>query len=191
MIHRSFLIRSFRSPLYAYTRMTCISAAATILREYARVKEMDVAAIWIVPAFTIAAAMILMLDLLHKLISDPDIDTYRKMVEIAVEGLSLDIENRMAVRGAKILQALLNEEAERHVPPSRQYDSDRKATADASSTDSEITEDENLSPDSQMAVNYNELEAWFDECVPCSGNTDAGMIPISELTFDTTYESMF
>ncbi|KAH9214757.1 hypothetical protein DL95DRAFT_461823 [Leptodontidium sp. 2 PMI_412] len=112
MIHRSFLIRSFRSPLYAYTKMTCISAATTILREHSRVKEMDVAAIWIVPAFTIAARIIMMLDLLHKPKSDSDIPNCRQVVQTAIEGLPMDTNNRMDARGAMILVALLKEEAE-------------------------------------------------------------------------------
>ena len=110
MIHRPFLMKSFKDPLYTYTRVTCLSAALTILKEYERIKDTDVSSIWVVPAFTISGAIVVMLDLLHK--TDLDIaDLSRKdLVLSALAGLEQDHGNYMAERGVRLLRALLRKE---------------------------------------------------------------------------------
>jgi hypothetical protein len=67
---------------------------------------MDVSTIWIIPAFTITAAIIVMLDLLHQPTSNPGIAEHQKLVEIAAASLSSNADNGMAVRGAKILEII-------------------------------------------------------------------------------------
>ncbi|KAJ9142975.1 Fungal transcriptional regulatory protein, N-terminal [Pleurostoma richardsiae] len=83
MIHRAFLLRSFRSPMYAYTRTTCLSASLTILREYERIGSSAVADIWVVPAFTISAAIIVALDLLYRAEATAESRRNRELVQAA------------------------------------------------------------------------------------------------------------
>ena len=90
-------------------------AALTILKEYERVKGTDVAALWVVPAFTISAAIIVMLDLLHKLETETCDHDRRALVLEAVSGLERDQNNFMATRGVKLLQTLLRREHELRV----------------------------------------------------------------------------
>ncbi|KAL2890431.1 hypothetical protein HOO65_020973 [Ceratocystis lukuohia] len=68
MIHRSFLIKSFQDPqTYDFTRRTCVSAALTILNEFHRVKNNDVVRLWIIPTFTVSAAIVIGLDISYRM----------------------------------------------------------------------------------------------------------------------------
>lgn len=89
--------------------MTCLSAALTTLREYNRVRLMDVSVLWAIPAYTIAACLIVIMDLLHRhQYTVEDYET-QKLVEQAILGLSQSEHNKMAARGVFILKALLEE----------------------------------------------------------------------------------
>ncbi|KAI5917494.1 hypothetical protein F4810DRAFT_44045 [Camillea tinctor] len=112
MIHRAFLVQSFRSPVYAYTRTTCLSASLTILKEYQRLSP-SASNIWIVPAFTISAAIIVALDLLYTPEPTAQAEKNRLLVSQTISSLSSTKQHKMAVRGASILTALLGEEQER------------------------------------------------------------------------------
>ncbi|KAL5601113.1 hypothetical protein BROUX41_005927 [Berkeleyomyces rouxiae] len=68
MIHRSFLIKSFQDPqTYELTRRTCVSSALTILNEFRRVKNKDVVRLWIIPTFTVSAAIVIGLDISYRI----------------------------------------------------------------------------------------------------------------------------
>ena len=171
--------------------MTCISAATTILREHSRVKEMDVAAIWIAPAFTIAAGIIMMLDLLHKPKSDSDMPNCRQMVQTAIEGLSMDTDNRMDARGAMILVALLKEEAEGRDQHSSGH-GDFRSTSMPDILEQDQIHGHSYLKDSgsslsHVSINYDELEAWIEYSMPCHSSTDAGIVPIDNFTYGTGY----
>ncbi|KAK6376044.1 hypothetical protein LTS17_007295 [Exophiala oligosperma] len=173
MIHRSFMIKSFRESRYTYTRVTCVSAALTILREYDRIKHSNVASVWVVPAFTISAAIIIMLDLLHKSVTDETTLARRGMVQSVVTNLEQDKHNVMAMRGSKLLRALLNREIEmREAQVSPQDDFH-------CSFDNEI-----FGPPPQFAPNipgdgedgslpfqYGAFESWFEGSVPYFSST--------------------
>ncbi|KAJ9646183.1 hypothetical protein H2204_000846 [Knufia peltigerae] len=173
MIHRSFMIKSFRESRYTYTRVTCVSAALTILREYDRIKHSNVASVWVVPAFTISAAIIIMLDLLHKSVTDETTLARRGMVQSVVTNLEQDKHNVMSMRGSKLLRALLNREIEmREAQVSPQDDFH-------CSFDNEI-----FGPPPQFAPNipgdgedgslpfqYGAFESWFEGSVPYFSST--------------------
>lgn len=174
MIHRSFLIKIFRDPRYSYTRVTCVSAALTIVREYERIKDGDVAAIWVVPAFTISAAIVIMLDLLHTPIPDETTLSRRRMIQGVTASLERDRANIMAMRGVKLLRALMNREIEI-----------REAQPDtAQSTNGHMDYEDMFGPPPPLGsllkgqdgvpLDYGGFEALFEGCVPyfSSGDLD-------------------
>ena len=67
MIHRSFLLKSLQSPLYLFTRNTCVSAAMTILREHGELSASGSGcfSIWVHSAFCVTATVVLCLNILH------------------------------------------------------------------------------------------------------------------------------
>ncbi|CAK7218040.1 hypothetical protein SBRCBS47491_003371 [Sporothrix bragantina] len=66
MIHRSCLSESFTNPAFAFTRHTCIAASKTIIKEYKAVVREEGPVLWVHQAFSVAASIILILDLLHR-----------------------------------------------------------------------------------------------------------------------------
>ncbi|SPO07172.1 uncharacterized protein DNG_09866 [Cephalotrichum gorgonifer] len=109
MIHRSFLSESFTKPAFAFTRRTCLAASKTIIKEYKCVVEEDGPVIWIHQAFSIAASIILILDILHREPGEREIAEHRQLIEDIVEILKKYRNSMIAVRGAKLLCALLEE----------------------------------------------------------------------------------
>ena len=107
MIHRSFLVRSFQDPTYAFTPRTCAAAASTILHEFNRVKVTDMVKLWTISTFTVGAAIVLYLDIIYDQ-DDPnnrgnDLD----LVIEAVSGLKLLYYDQIACRDVKVLEALV------------------------------------------------------------------------------------
>ena len=159
------MVKSFRESRYTYTRVTCVSAALTILREYERIKHSDVASIWVVPAFTISAAIIIMLDLLHRPVPDETTASRKEIIQNVIAGLELDTSNVMAMRGAKLLRALLKRESDM-----------RQAQTVPESESSHSLEHEMFGPPPQLASNiggegslfmdYGGFESWFEGSVP-------------------------
>lgn len=107
MIHRSFLVRSFHDPTYAFTRRTCAAAASTILHEFNRVKMTDMVKLWTVSTFTVGAAIVLYLDIIY----DQDDPSNRRndldLVLETVSGLKLLYYDQIACRGVKVMEALM------------------------------------------------------------------------------------
>lgn len=66
MIHRPFLVQSFVSPQYHYTRSTCVAAATTLLRAHEQICLADDISIWTHSAFCVTAAIVLSLELLYR-----------------------------------------------------------------------------------------------------------------------------
>ncbi|KAF4125820.1 hypothetical protein GMORB2_1066 [Geosmithia morbida] len=119
MIHRSFLSESFTNPAFAFTRRTCLAAAKTIIKEYKCVVDEggdgdgDAGpVIWVHQAFSVAAAIILVLDMFHR---DPDSDVevpeHRRLVEDVIRILRTCRNSSVAVRGVRLLCRLLEETA--------------------------------------------------------------------------------
>lgn len=109
MIHRSFLSDSFTNPAFAFTRRTCLAASKTIIKEYKCVVEEDGPVLWIHQAFSVAASIILLLDVLHRDPSDRQSSQHRQLAEDTVEILCRFPNSMIAVRGVKLLRALLTE----------------------------------------------------------------------------------
>lgn len=109
MIHRSFLSDSFINPAFAFTRRTCLAASKTIIKEYKCVVDEDGPILWIHQAFSIAASIILLLDVLHRDPSDRDSIDHRQLVEEVVEILRYYRSSMIASRGIRLLGALLAE----------------------------------------------------------------------------------
>lgn len=109
MIHRSFLSESFTNPAFAFTRRTCLAASKTIIKEYKAVVEEDGPVLWIHQAFSIAASIILVLDVLHRDIHDRECTEHQQLVRDIMEILQCHHNSMIAVRGVKLLEALLGE----------------------------------------------------------------------------------
>ncbi|KAF1991621.1 hypothetical protein K402DRAFT_129831 [Aulographum hederae CBS 113979] len=113
MIHRAFLGQSFLNPAFAVTRKTCIAAAKTILKEercaakQSREHEDEGPVLWIYHAFAVAASIVLSLDLLHRKRSDPEYSEHRQMVQDGIEILRNYDNSAIAIRGVRLLSALL------------------------------------------------------------------------------------
>lgn len=109
MIHRSFLSESFTNPVFAFTRRTCLAAAKTIIKEYREVVEEDGPVLWIHQAFSVAACIILLLDILHRDPDEAECVEHRRLVEDVLDILRLYRHSMIASRGIKIVSALLGE----------------------------------------------------------------------------------
>ena len=107
MIHRSFLLDSFVNPAFAFTRRTCLAASKTIVKEYKALIEEDGPTLWIHQAFAVAASITLLLDVLHREINENECYEHRALVEEVLEILQRRPESMIAVRGVRLLKALL------------------------------------------------------------------------------------
>ncbi|KAL5119249.1 hypothetical protein ACEQ8H_002736 [Pleosporales sp. CAS-2024a] len=114
MIHRAFLLKSFESPAYLFTRQTCVSAARTILREHDEISKAgpDCPPIWIHSAFCVAAIVVVCLELrhCHSTMSTERKDDYVQLIRDARQRLSLSKHDAMAHRGVHLVDAMLNEQ---------------------------------------------------------------------------------
>ncbi|KAI7335288.1 hypothetical protein KC315_g3325 [Hortaea werneckii] len=115
MIHRSFLLKSLQSPLYLFTRNTCVSAAMTILREHGELSTSGSGcfSIWVHSAFCVTAMVVLCLNILHadKQIP-PSLCSVEQQVELVMSARTR-LENQrcdvMARRGVHLIDAMLEE----------------------------------------------------------------------------------
>ena len=110
MMHRAFLGKSFTNPAFGFTRRTCIAAAKTILKELRQVGEEE-PFFWIDQACMVAAGITLALDLLHREPDEMEFEAHRMSVELAIEMLRKFDASMIAIRGVKLLSALLAERA--------------------------------------------------------------------------------
>ena len=180
-IHKPFLVKSFKSPTYAYTRVTCLSAALTILKEYDRIKSSDVATIWVVPAFTFSGAIVVMLDLLHKVEVETADESRRDLVIAAVLGLEADVSNVMAARGAKLLRALLNREQKLRSP--QQQASQAQLNAD---TGQRTALQQQFPGLIGSEVPPDEMESWFAGNSPYYHGAALDLSVMDDLSYSIT-----
>ncbi|CAK7229228.1 hypothetical protein SCUCBS95973_007150 [Sporothrix curviconia] len=114
MIHRSCLSKSFTSPAFAFTRHTCIAASKTIIKEYKAVACEEGPVLWVHQAFSVAASIILILDVLHRQPGEEQQHAeHEGLVQDVVSILQQYPHSMIAVRGIKLLCALLDEVGER------------------------------------------------------------------------------
>ncbi|KAM0322269.1 hypothetical protein ACHAQA_009558 [Verticillium albo-atrum] len=109
MIHRSFLSDSFTNPAFAFTRRTCLAASKTIIKEYKCAVVENGPVLWIHQAFSVAAAIILILDVLHRGPAQREWAEHRALAENVVSILASCQNSMIASRGVSLLSALLAE----------------------------------------------------------------------------------
>ncbi|KAH8195107.1 hypothetical protein TruAng_010727 [Truncatella angustata] len=109
MIHRPFLLRSFRVPLYDFTRRTCTAAAMTILREHELLIQDDELSIWTHTAFCITAAVILCFEIYHTSNDVAVVEGYKSLVEATRDRLVSRDSDLLAQRGVALIEALLEQ----------------------------------------------------------------------------------
>ena len=110
MIHRSCLSESFTNPAFAFTRQTCIAASKTIIKEYRAVVCEEGPVLWVHQAFSVAASIILILDVLHRRPGEERQHAeHERLVEEVVAILRQFPHSMIAVRGIRLLRALLDE----------------------------------------------------------------------------------
>ncbi|PWY74303.1 hypothetical protein BO70DRAFT_341121 [Aspergillus heteromorphus CBS 117.55] len=134
MIHRKFLELSFTNPVFARTRRTCVAAARTIIKEQKEAIHDSGPVLWIHHAFSVAASIILCLDLFHRPPSDPETTYHRQLIHDGLEILSHSESNMIARRGVHLLEALLARERDRNEVthlPSPQHERDGTGYAHA------------------------------------------------------------
>jgi hypothetical protein len=109
MIHRSFLSESFTNPAFSFTRRTCLAAARTIIKGYKSTVDDDEPTLWIHQAFSVAASIILILDVLHRSPNETEYKEHKQLAEDTVEILRQCQNSMIATRGVKLLSALFEE----------------------------------------------------------------------------------
>ncbi|QGA16062.1 hypothetical protein EYB26_003729 [Talaromyces marneffei] len=107
MIHRKFLWQSFTNQAFEFTRKTCIAASKTIIRAQKQIAKDNEPDLWIYHAFSVAASIILSLDLRFRLPSDSEYGEHHALVCDMIVILSESETSMIAKRGVKILQLLL------------------------------------------------------------------------------------
>jgi len=109
MLHRPFLLLSFRSAKYIFTRRTCIAAALTILRQQERSLACDDILVWTHSAFTITASVTLGLELIYGDRSTESVaDEYRSMIREARDQLAERQGDAPAQRGVRLIDTILH-----------------------------------------------------------------------------------
>jgi hypothetical protein len=134
MIHRTFLSESFTNPAFSFTRRTCLAASKTIIKEYKLAMDEDEPILWTHQAFSVAASIILILDVLHRSPSENEYREHTQLVEDTVDILRQCRNSMIASRGFKLLSALLDE-----ISRASQMPNIRKRRHDGSKTYSDHT----------------------------------------------------
>lgn len=113
MIHRSFLLDSFENPAFAFTRRTCLAASKTIIKEYKSLIAEDGPTLWIHQAFAVAASITLCLDILYRDASDEQSSDHQALVKDILQIMQSRRDSMIAIRGTKLLGALLAHASQR------------------------------------------------------------------------------
>ena len=109
MIHRRFLGLSFTNTAFSFTRRTCVAAAKTILKEALSAKDQDGPIIWIEQAFSVAAGIVLCLDIAHREPDQDDLEHHATLMERTITYLRSFEASKIASRGAQLLSTLQRE----------------------------------------------------------------------------------
>lgn len=109
MIHRSFLSESFTNSAFSFTRRTCLAASKTIIKEAKLATSDSEPSFWVYQAFTVAASVIFILDMLHRNPMDVEYGEHKQYAEEGLGILQQYRNSMIASRGVKLLSALLEE----------------------------------------------------------------------------------
>lgn len=120
MIHRPFLLPSFQTTHYPRTRSTCVSAATTIVREYANIIGADHISLWTHSACCVTASIVLCLELLYPQKDLPNQNGQEKVALAGNDQKYYDLVNStrkrlasrrgdvIAKRGVKLIDTMLS-----------------------------------------------------------------------------------
>lgn len=109
MIHRKFLGLSFTNNAFTFTRITCLAASKAIIKEAGTPTDEAGPVLWIDQAFTVAAAITLCLDAMHRNPDEAEYADDRACIDEAIRYLGEFPHNRIATRGIKLLDFLRKE----------------------------------------------------------------------------------
>ncbi len=115
MIHRPLMYRALRTPDLPKTRLTCLSAAVTILREHERdtAEGRETLSIWTQTAFCTSAATVLGLELLYGPIhKSPHTAEYRQLLSSTALRLKQRQLDTMASGCVNLIDVFLAADAE-------------------------------------------------------------------------------
>jgi len=108
MMHRPVLFYAFMNPAFSKTRETCTAAAKTILREHEQAATDGTLSIWTQSAFCITAAMVLGLDLLHRVThTDDQASEHRHQLARAADRLRARRCDVLAAKAARLIDVFL------------------------------------------------------------------------------------
>jgi hypothetical protein len=128
MIHRSFLSESFTNPAFSFTRRICLAASKTIIKEFKSAMHENDPKFWTHQAFSVAACINLLLDMMHRSPTESDYNEHKLLVEDTVSLLQQCQNSMIATRGTKLLSTLLKEV----VQSDQTHDNSRKRRHDGS-----------------------------------------------------------
>ena len=106
MIHRRFLGLSFTNTAFAFTRRTCVAAAKTILKEALSTSDQSGPVLWIEQAFSVAAGIVLSLDIAHRDHQVEDLENHNVLMGRTIGYLKSFQGSKIASRGARLLSSL-------------------------------------------------------------------------------------
>ena len=186
MIHRRFLGLSFTNSAFSFTRRTCVAAAKTILKEALSASDQDGPVLWIEQAFSVAAGIVLCLDIAHREPNQQDLEYHTSLMERTITYLKSFVTNKMASRGADLLLALQKEVQEgafgglskrgREVTRTEAERSAKRARTSYGTPDAYIVQYA-ASPMSRPFQSINETldpDAWGEEQYPYHIDTTLG-----------------
>jgi hypothetical protein len=109
MIHRRVLGLSFTNSAFSFTRRTYIAAAKTILKEALSASDQDGPILWIEQGFSVAAGIVLCLDIAHREPNQQDLEHHATLIARTISYLKSFGSSKIASRGADFLWTLQKE----------------------------------------------------------------------------------
>ncbi|OSS45330.1 hypothetical protein B5807_10120 [Epicoccum nigrum] len=109
VIHRRFLGLSFTNSEFSFTRRTCVAAAKTILKEALSASDQDGPILWIEQGFSVAAGIVLCLDIAHREPNQQDLEHHATLIARTISYLKSFGSSKIASRGADLLWTLQKE----------------------------------------------------------------------------------
>lgn len=110
ILHRSFLIRSFRDPSFSYTRWASIEGSKTIIKGCKEAfADPNRPTIFVEQAWIISAGITLCLDIMHRHEGETEYPEHFRLVEQAIACLDQCEDSVLASRGRRLLLGMLKE----------------------------------------------------------------------------------
>ncbi|KAL3472724.1 hypothetical protein BJX99DRAFT_262040 [Aspergillus californicus] len=170
MIHRPFLLLSFRSPAYKFTKNTCIAAATTILREHQNIIDEAASSlsnyypIWAHSAFCNAAVIVLGLYILFGKPSASTREQHIGLMLAARQRLLMQRSDQMAKKGVYLIDSMLEQQEGtegRAVTPERIFE--RFWALQSLDEDSGCVASDSVSSPIDASVAPQDFTDWFND----------------------------